>query len=95
MKPLVTGYREVLIVMCLGYVTELAAWGTAKAGHGILLMGVQSPDLVWRSLIPIIMAGVNGIYGLIISVVISSQISEPQGGKFILTVGNVLINLSF
>jgi len=64
----------------LAYATVSAAWGTAKAGHGILLMGVQSPDLVWRSLIPIIMAGVNGIYGLIISVVISSQISEPQGG---------------
>ena len=30
------------------------------------------PDLIMRSILPVIMAGILGIYGLIISIVISS-----------------------
>ena len=33
-------------------------------------MGVLKPDLIVKSLIPIIMAGILGIYGLIIAVII-------------------------
>ena len=47
-----------------------AAYGTAKAGIGIASMGVLKPDLIVKSLIPIIMAGILGIYGLIIAVII-------------------------
>ncbi|CAE8620819.1 unnamed protein product [Polarella glacialis] len=43
-----------------------AAYGTAKSGVGILSMGVMRPDMVMRSIIPVVMAGVLGIYGLII-----------------------------
>ena len=39
--------------------------------------GIRSPELVWRNLIPIVMAGVNGIYGLITSIVILGSISSP------------------
>ena len=46
-----------------------AAYGTAKSGVGIAAMGVMRPELVMKSIIPVIMAGVLGIYGLIISVV--------------------------
>jgi V-type H+-transporting ATPase 16kDa proteolipid subunit len=44
--------------------------------------GVRSPDLIWRNLIPIVMAGVNGIYGLITSIVILGSITGPEGGGF-------------
>ena len=54
-----------------------AAYGTSKAGVGILVSGISSPDLVWRNLIPIIMAGVNGIYGLITAIVVMSAIISP------------------
>ncbi|KAF4723162.1 V-type proton ATPase 16 kDa proteolipid subunit, variant 2, partial [Perkinsus olseni] len=37
-----------------------AAYGTAKAGVGIACMGVMRGDLVMRSLIPVVMAGVLG-----------------------------------
>ncbi len=47
-----------------------AAYGTAKAGIGIASMGVLKPELIVKSLIPIIMAGILGIYGLIIAVII-------------------------
>ncbi|CAE8683932.1 unnamed protein product [Polarella glacialis] len=42
-----------------------AAYGTAKSGVGISSMGVMRPDMVMRSIIPVVMAGVLGIYGLI------------------------------
>jgi V-type H+-transporting ATPase 16kDa proteolipid subunit len=57
-----------------------AASGTAKAGVGIMQSGIKSPDLVWRNLIPIVMAGVNGIYGLITSIVILGAIQGPKEG---------------
>lgn len=39
--------------------------------------GIKSPDMVWRNLIPIVMAGVNGIYGLITSIVMLGSITPP------------------
>jgi V-type H+-transporting ATPase 16kDa proteolipid subunit len=57
-----------------------AAMGTARAGVGIMQSGIKSPDLVWRNLIPIVMAGVNGIYGLITSIVVLGSISAPGEG---------------
>lgn len=47
-----------------------AAYGTAKAGMGIGSMGVMHPHLVMRNIIPVVMAGVLGIYGLIVSVIL-------------------------
>lgn len=57
-----------------------AAMGTARAGVGIMQSGIKSPDLVWRNLIPIVMAGVNGIYGLITSIVVLGSIAMPSAG---------------
>ena len=53
-----------------------AAYGTAKSGVGIASMGVMRPELVMKSIVPVVMAGVLGIYGLIIAVIIST------GSKF-------------
>merc|ERR1719352_1357975 len=55
-----------------------AAYGTAKAGAGISGMGVSRPDLVMKALIPVVMAGVVGIYGLIIAVIISTKVKAPM-----------------
>ena len=49
-----------------------AAYGTAKSGVGVSSMGVMKPDLVMKSIIPVVMAGVLGIYGLIIAVIIAN-----------------------
>jgi len=54
-----------------------AAHGTAKAGVGIMWSGVKSPELMWRNLIPVVMAGVNGIYGLITSIILLGAIRPP------------------
>merc|ERR1719235_3079164 len=42
-------------------------------------MGVMKPELVMKSIIPIVMAGVIGIYGLIVAVIVGSQIKAPNG----------------
>merc|ERR1711869_33270 len=55
-----------------------AAYGTAKAGVGISCMGVLRGDLVMRSLIPVVMAGVLGIYGLITAVIINGKLENPE-----------------
>eukprot|EP00980_Cylindrotheca_fusiformis_P022855 scaffold9857_cov127-Cylindrotheca_fusiformis.AAC.1 len=51
-----------------------AAYGTAKSGVGISSMGVMNPGLVMRNIIPVVMAGVLGIYGLIVAVIIQGSI---------------------
>ena len=40
--------------------------------------GINSPELIWRNLIPVVMAGVNGIYGLITSIILLNEISGPS-----------------
>ena len=51
-----------------------SAYGTAKAGMGIASMAVTRPHLAFKSIIPVIMAGILSIYGLIISVLISQSV---------------------
>ncbi|KAH9383849.1 hypothetical protein HPB48_025619 [Haemaphysalis longicornis] len=51
-----------------------AAYGTAKAGSGIAAMAVMRPQLIMKSLIPVVMAGIIAIYGLVVSVLISSAL---------------------
>merc|ERR1719353_2496195 len=41
-------------------------------------MGVMRPDLAMRNIIPVVMAGVLGIYGLIVAVIIGGQIGQPS-----------------
>ena len=39
------------------------------------------PELVMRNIIPVVMAGVLGIYGLIVAVIIQGAIDVPANGK--------------
>jgi len=55
-----------------------SAWGTWKAGIGVCNMGVNYPQGVIKNIVPIVMAGVLGIYGLIVSVIITQDIKEPD-----------------
>jgi V-type H+-transporting ATPase 16kDa proteolipid subunit len=48
-----------------------AAYGTAKAGTGIAAIGIWKPEAIMKSLIPVVMAGILGIYGMIVAVIIS------------------------
>ena len=43
-------------------------------------MGQMRPELVVKNILPVVMAGVIGIYGLIMAVLIVNQITPPVGG---------------
>jgi len=55
-----------------------SAWGTWKAGLGVCSMGVHFPKGVIKNIVPIVMAGVLGIYGLIVAVIIAQAVNPPS-----------------
>ena len=59
-----------------------AAYGTAKSGVGISSMGVIKPELIMRSIIPVVMAGVLGIYGLIVAVILQQKVGDDSSYKY-------------
>ena len=65
------------ISMALVFANIGAAYGTAKSGIGICSINViKGPNLIFKSLIPGIMAGILGIYGLIVAVIYLGGIKE-------------------
>jgi len=61
-----------------------SAYGTAKSGVGLASMGVIHADRVMRNIIPVIMAGILGIYGLIVGAILVGRITPPDssGNKY-------------
>ena len=53
-----------------------AAYGTAKSGVGICAMGVMKPTSIIKGVIPVIMAGILGIYGLIVAVILAQKLNS-------------------
>lgn len=58
-----------------------AAYGTAKSSVGISAMAVMRPELMMKSIIPVIMAGIIAIYGLVVSFVLNGSIVDPCKGS--------------
>ncbi|KAI9500795.1 vacuolar ATP synthase proteolipid subunit 2 [Coemansia spiralis] len=54
-----------------------AGYGTAKAGVGITGAGTFKPQIIMRALIPVVMAGIISVYGLVASVLISGDM-DPK-----------------
>jgi len=51
-----------------------AAYGTAKSGTGISAMAIMKPDMIMKSVVPVVMAGIIAIYGVVVAVLISQDI---------------------
>ena len=66
----VMGAASAMIFSALG-----AAYGTAKSGTGIAAMSVMRPELIMKSIIPVVMAGIIAIYGLVVAALIANDIS--------------------
>ena len=62
------GIASALVFANLG-----AAYGTAKSGVGVCSAVVLKPELLFKSIIPIVMAGILGIYGLIVAVLFNGD----------------------
>ncbi|XP_028397612.1 V-type proton ATPase 16 kDa proteolipid subunit-like [Dendronephthya gigantea] len=63
----VMGATAAMVFSALG-----AAYGTAKSGTGIAAMSVMRPELIMKSVIPVVMAGILGIYGLVVGALIGN-----------------------
>jgi V-type H+-transporting ATPase proteolipid subunit len=77
------GIASALVFANLG-----ASYGTAKSAVGISSLAVIEPGKIFQGLIPIIMAGILGIYGVIIAVIAGSQVKnqdlkEKDGYKYL------------
>lgn len=64
-------------MFCIVLANLGAAWGTWKSGMGLCQMGINHPGGVIKNLVAIIMAGVLGIYGLIVAIIISGGVTAP------------------
>ncbi|KAF3437544.1 hypothetical protein FNV43_RR20298 [Rhamnella rubrinervis] len=68
--PFLASWYAALIFSCMG-----TAYGTAKSGVGVASMGVMRSELAMKSIVLVVMAGVLGIYGLIVAVISSTRIN--------------------
>merc|ERR1719444_733683 len=85
------GVASALVFANLG-----SAYGIAKSGVGIASLGVIEPNKVFRGLIPIIMAGILGIYGIIVAALLSgdsANAKEPKDGYRILGAVSAVVSL--
>ena len=58
------------VSMAMVFANLGAAYGTCKSGVGIASIGVLKPEIIIRAIIPVVMAGILGIYGLIVAVIL-------------------------
>ncbi|KZV70204.1 V-type ATPase [Peniophora sp. CONT] len=70
------GFAGVAASMILS--TVGAAYGTAKSGIGIAGLGTFRPDLIMKSLIPVVMSGIIAVYGLVVSVLIAGNLDPTN-----------------
>jgi len=70
-------FGYIAVAICMVCANFGAAWGTWKAGCGVCNMGIDYPKGIIKNIIPIVMAGVLGIYGLIVCVIITQAITPP------------------
>merc|ERR1711894_651200 len=73
----VLGASSAMVFSALG-----AAYGTAKSGTGIAAMAVMRPELIMKSVVPVIMAGIVGIYGLVVACLIANSLSGTNYSLF-------------
>ena len=78
--PYAMGYMGIVFALVLANLG--AAYGTAKSGVGICAMGVMKPSVIVKGVIPVIMAGILGIYGLIVSVILSQNINNKNEKEY-------------
>ena len=69
------------IVAALVFANLGTAYGRAKNRVGICSMSVLKPDKILESVIPVIMIGILGIYGLIAAVILNQKIGNSYSYK--------------
>lgn len=78
--PITLHLTQSLPILSIQNIDKQNQWGTWKAGVSLLNTGIRHPGSVMKNVIPIVMAGVIGIYGLIIAVILGGNIPSPTVG---------------
>ena len=60
------------------FTTFGASYGTAKSGVGIMASSIIRPGDIMKNCVPTVMAGIIAIYGLVVSVMIASDLSSSK-----------------
>ncbi|KAK7503862.1 hypothetical protein BaRGS_00004985 [Batillaria attramentaria] len=76
--PYTSFFGIVGVTAAMSFCALGAAYGTAKSGTGISAMAVMRPELIMKSVIPVVMAGIIAIYGLVVAVVITQNMSGDE-----------------
>jgi len=69
------------VALCVSLSNWGSAWGTWKSGVSMVHTGIRHPKSVMKNVIPIVMAGVIGIYGLIVAVILGQSITIPHSNR--------------
>ncbi|EAZ63069.1 vacuolar ATPase V0 domain subunit c [Scheffersomyces stipitis CBS 6054] len=85
------GCAASIVFTCFG-----ASYGTAKSGVGICATCVTRPDLLVKNVVPVVMAGIIAIYGLVVSVLVSDGLKQelPLYSGFIQLGAGLSVGLS-
>lgn len=68
----VMGVASAIVFSSLG-----ACYGTAKSGAAIATIGTLKPEMVMKCIIPVVMAGIVAIYGLVVAILIITNLKAP------------------
>jgi V-type H+-transporting ATPase proteolipid subunit len=61
----------------LAFTSIGSAYGTFRSAQGLFAVCVGHPYLIYRGLMPIIMAGIVGIYGLVAAIIVAPGMGFP------------------
>lgn len=67
------GCTAAIVFTCFG-----ASYGTAKSGVGVCATCVLRPDLLFKNIVPVVLAGIIAIYGLVVAVLVSDSLKQTQ-----------------
>jgi V-type H+-transporting ATPase proteolipid subunit len=70
------------IAFALAFTAIGSGYGTAKSAIGVFAVCAMHPEFIYRGLMPIIMAGIVGIYGLVAAVIIVPSVKDPNYSLF-------------
>jgi V-type H+-transporting ATPase proteolipid subunit len=78
--PVAAFFSFLGIACALAFTAIGSGYGTAKSSIGVFAVCAMHPEFIYRGLMPIIMAGIVGIYGLVSAVIIVPSVSSTPGG---------------
>jgi V-type H+-transporting ATPase proteolipid subunit len=75
----VASFFAFLGIACALALTAIGSgYGTAKSAIGVFAVCAMHPEFIYRGLMPIIMAGIVGIYGLVTAVIIAPSVQSDK-----------------